>query len=89
MIFTAGAVAYRNLVNEMEAPQTTLFPKSVPGIHWSADPCRCVGVRKSRKSKEAAEFAFRDACLSHAKNGIYGEMWASACIAQHSFIKIR
>jgi ADP-ribosylglycohydrolase len=36
--------------------------------------------------ERAAEFAFRDACVSHVRNGIYGELWVAAALA-YAFVE--
>jgi len=80
-VYTAERVAYRNLINGLRPPETATFQN--PYREWIGADIRadlwgwvCAG-----HPERAAELAYRDARLSHVKNGIYGEMFFAAAMA--------
>ena len=81
MVYTAERVAYRNLVNDRPLSEVATWRN--PFREWIGAQIRADGwaYAAAAKPEQAAEFAWRDAALSHVKNGIYGEMWAGAMIA--------
>ncbi len=80
-VYTAERVAYRNLVNQIPIPQTAIHLN--PYREWIGAQIRADawGYAMAGRPSSAAELAFRDARISHVKNGIYGEMMASAMVA--------
>lgn len=80
-VFTAERVAYHNLLSGMSPPDTAQHHNpyrewigaQIRGSIWGwVNPGDVVG---------AAEFAWRDARLSHTANGVYAAMFAAALVA--------
>ena len=80
-VHTAEHIVYKSLVNGCPPDQAASYRN--PYREWIGAQIRTdvYGYICPSQPRKAAELAYRDAAMTHTRNGIYGGMWVAAMVA--------
>lgn len=80
-VATAERVAYRNFADLVFPPESAIRWNPYREMIGATIRADLYGYISLGNPEQAAELAWRDARISHVKNGIYGAMWVAAMLA--------